>query len=119
MNNYRPISVLSILSKIFEKHVHDSFYSYLSNYDLISPHQLGFCKYHSCETGLAMLMNNGHKYIDNNEIIGCITIDLRKAFDLVNFNILCKKLKLYGCSDITISWFHSYLNNRKANCLHR
>ena len=58
-------------------------------------------------------MNNWHKYIDNNEIIGCITIDLCKAFDLVNFNIMCKKLKLYGCSDITISWFHLYLNNRK------
>ena len=40
MNNYRPMSVLSILSKIFEKNVHDSFYCYLSNYDLISPHHL-------------------------------------------------------------------------------
>ena len=46
-------------------------------------------------------------------MIGCITIDLRKAFNLMNFNIFCKKLKLYGCSDINVSWFHSYLNNRK------
>jgi hypothetical protein len=113
MNNYRPISILTILSKIIEKHVHDAFYEFLSKYDLLSVHQSGFRKHHSCETGLATLISEWHKHIDNNKLIGCINIDLRKAFDLVNFNVLCDKLKLYGCNDNAHSWFHSYLTNRK------
>ena len=117
MNNYRPISVLNILSKIFEKHVHDSLYSYLIKYNLLSENQSGFRKGHSCETGLVSFMNTWHKHIDNHKIIGCVNIDLRKAFDLVNYDILCKKLRMYGCSDLTVTWFESYLKNRKQNVI--
>ena len=96
MNNYRPISILNILSKIIESHVHDSFYNFLSSYSLLSPQQSGFRKNRSCETGLATLLSQWHQYIDNNVMIVSINIDLRKAFDLLNHDILCKKLKLYG-----------------------
>ena len=112
MNNYRPISILSILSKVIESHVHDSFYVFLSSFDLISKHQSGFRKHHSCETGLAALLSHWHEQIDNNKLIGCINIDLRKAFDILNHNILCEKLKIYKCSEVTVSWFRSYLSNR-------
>ena len=115
MDNYRPISILNILSKIIESHVHNAFYAYLNNHDLISKYQSGFRKSHSCDTGLATLLSNWHKHIDNNDIIGNINIDLRKAFDLLNHGILCKKLEAYGCREITIKWFHSYLYERKQN----
>ena len=112
LNNYRPISILTILSKIIKNHAHDTLYAFLCKYDLISPYQSGLRKHHSCDTGFTSLMN---KYIDQNKIIRCVNIDLRKAFDLINHEILCKKVKLYGCSDMSIAWIKSYLMNR--NCL--
>ena len=118
MNNYRPISILTTLSKIIAKHAHDAPYMYLCNYDLISVHQSGFGKNHSCETGLSALLSQWHTHTDNNKLIGCVNIDLRKAFDLVNHKILCEKLKLYGCDDNTVSWFHSYLKKQKAGHMH-
>ena len=57
---------------------------YLCNYDLVYVHQSGF----RCETGLSALLSQWHKHIDNNKLIGCLNIDLRKAFDLVNHKIL-------------------------------
>ena len=113
MNNYRPISILTILSKLLESHVHDAFYSYLCSYDLISANQSGFRKHHSCETGLASILSDWQRSIDTGLLIGCVNIDLRKAFDLINYEILHKKLKCYGCKDSAISWFRSYLSNRK------
>ena len=78
MNNFRPISILSILSKIIEKHVHDALYSFLNDFNLISHHQSGFRKYHSCESGLASLLSEWHKYIDDNHMVGCINIEQGK-----------------------------------------
>ena len=113
MNNYRPISILTILSSIIEKHVHDALYMFLCNYDLISVHQSGFRKKHSCETRLSASLSQWHKHIDNNKLIRCVNIDLRKPFGLVNHEILCEKLELYRCDDNTVSRFRSYLKNRK------
>ena len=112
-NNYRPISVLTILSKILETHVHDALYSFLSKYNLISAHQSGFRKNHSCLTGLTTLVSKWRGFLDEGKIIGCVNIDLRKAFDLINFEIMLKKLEIYGCSISTVLWFKSYLENRK------
>ena len=70
---------------------------------------------HSCETELATLLSQWHQHIDDNFMIGSINIDLRNAFDLLNHYILCKKLKLYGCSNFTVAWFKSYLSERKQS----
>ena len=64
---------------------------------------------HSCETGLTFLINNWYNEIDKGNIIGAINIDLCKAFNLVNLDILIFKLQKYGCCNITLSWFESYL----------
>ena len=85
---------------------------FLSNFNLISKHQSGLRKHHSCETGLAVLTSHWHEQIDNNKLIGCINIDLRKAFDIFSHNILCKKMKIYKCSELTVSCFRSYLSNK-------
>ena len=110
--NYRPISVLPVLSKILERHVHDSLYAYLQKYHMLIDSQSGFRKYHSCETAIAKLTNDMLNAIDSGQIIGLLLIDLRKAFDLVDHEILLEKLRIYGSSDMSSSWFQSYLSHR-------
>ena len=109
MDNFRPISILCTVSKIIERHVFDCFTRFLDSFNLLLPFQSGFRKMHSCETGLTSLINNWYNEIDKGNIIGAINIDLRKAFNLVNLDILIFKLQKYGCGNITLSWFESYL----------
>ena len=112
VNNYRPISILPTLSKLIEKHVHDSFITYLNHYKLLCKSQSGFRKKHSCETALVHMIDNWLKSLNNGEIVGVVMLDFSKAFDLCSHDILLKKLKIYKCSNITIKWFESYLTNR-------
>ena len=111
-NNFRPISILSITSKIFERHVHDSFILYLNDNSLLCNAQSSFRKYNSCFTCLAEMIKDWHENINNGYLVGCITLDFRKAFDVLSHEILMQKLALYGCDDISLSWFDSYLKNR-------
>ena len=113
LNNYRPISILPILSKILEKHVHDSFNAYLNHYKLILKSQSGFRKQHSCETALVCIIDKWLKALNDGFIVGVVMVDFRKAFDLVDHKVLLEKLKSYKCSDSTIRWFASYLNDRR------
>ena len=113
VNNFRPISVLPVLSKILEKHVHDSVIDFLTSYNLLHKTQSGFRPAHSCETTLLSMINKWLVAINNGFMVGAVMIDFKKAFDLVDHNILLKKLKCYKLSDKTMSWFSSYLLNRK------
>ena len=58
---------------------------------------------HSCDTALTFLINDWYNSFDNGDVSGSVTVDLRKAFDVINFNILLKILKLYGCDDNTVN----------------
>ncbi|PIK39278.1 hypothetical protein BSL78_23886 [Apostichopus japonicus] len=112
LSNYRPISILPVLSKILEKHVHIALTSFLKKFDLLEIAQSGFRSKHSCETALLHVMELWMEAIDKGQLTGAVLLDLRKAFDLVNHDILIKKLKLYQFSSATIEWFKSYLMNR-------
>ena len=112
LNNFRPISVLSIISKILERHVHNCFYTYLNINELLCKSQFGFKKDNSCFTCLVSMINEWLFNINENKIVGCITLDFRKAFDVLSHEILIKKLSLYGCDDLTLLWFKSYLQDR-------
>ena len=112
-NNYRPISVLPVVSKLLEKHVHDSLMAYLSSNSLLHSTQSGFRPNHSCETSLLQMINKWLDAINSSQMIGMVMIDFRKAFDLVDHTLLLKKLKYYKISEETISWFSSYLLGRK------
>ena len=112
-DNYRPISVLCVLTKIIERHVHKHFYNFLDQYNLISEFQSGFRKYHSCDTSLTYLYNDWVNNLDNCNIVGNVSVDMGKAFDVINFDILLAKLALYGCSSDTVKWFESYVKHRK------
>lgn len=112
MNNYRPISVLPVLSKILEKHVHCSLMTYLSEYALLHSTQSGFRSAHSCETALVSMIDNWLHSLDNGQLVGAVLVDFRKAFDLVDHKILLQKLKIYNLSEDALAWFSSYLLDR-------
>ena len=91
-SNYRPISVLAILSKILERHVHISFCNFLTENDLLSDSQFGFRKSRSCELAVTDLIDRLLNNMDNRVLNGLLLVDVNKAFDLVNHSILLSKL---------------------------
>ncbi len=112
-SNHSPISILCVLSKILEKHVHNHLYSYLMKYNLIHLAQLGFRKCHSCETALAKMVSQWSTNMNKRDLTGLILLGLHKAFDMVNHDLLLRKLKKYTASDNVLCWFTSYLTDRK------
>ena len=111
-SNYRPISVLVILSKILERHVHISFYNFVTENDLLSDSQFDFRKSRSCELAVTDLIDRLLNNMDKRVLNGLLLVHLKKAFDLVNHSILLSKLQIYGCSSSTVQWFTSYLSDR-------
>ena len=111
--NYRPISLLSNVNKIFEKLMYKRLYSFLEEQKSIYDYQFGFRQYHSTTHALIDLTEDVRKAIDNNKFSCGVFIDLQKAFDTVDHNILLKKLEYYGIRGIANDWFYSYLKNRK------
>ncbi|CAB3982361.1 Hypothetical predicted protein [Paramuricea clavata] len=111
-NNYRPISVLSVLSKILEKHVAKSLMNYLVNNNLLYELQSAFREGHSTESALIKLTDQILSNMDQDNVTGVLFIDFKKAFDIVDHQIMLKKLKLYRASESTLQWFKSYLTNR-------
>ena len=115
-SNYRPISVLPVISRLFEKLIFDQLYQYLNEKDLISHNQSGFRRLHSTLTCLLKNTDDWYSGMDLGQLVGLVFIDLKKAFDTVDHTILCEKLKLYGVQQSELSWFQSYLSNRKQFC---
>ena len=112
INNYRPISILPVLSKILEKHIALHLKNHLEINNLLHASQSGFRANHSCETSLLNIIDEWLTSLNNKESVGTIFLDLSKAFDLVNHSILTQKLQLYNFSSLSLQWFSSYLSNR-------
>ncbi len=108
-NNYRPISLLPIISKITERIVHDQVYAFLRSNRFFNEAQSGFRKGHSAITCLLDFLDGIHDDIERGVVSGVLFLDLRKAFNSVNHYILLRKLRSAGLTEFTVNWFASYL----------
>ena len=113
ITNYRPISLLSLLNKIFEKLLYRRLYKFLHKHNVLYKYQFGFRKGYSTTMALIEILNNIKIAIDNNKFVCGIFLDLTKAFDTVDHQILLDKLHHYGVRGQTNNLFKSYLSNRK------
>lgn len=107
VTNYCPISILPILSKIAERHVHHTLYSCLSENDFIYTTKPDLRPRHSTETALIKVINEILFNLDNDCVSGMVLVDYRKAFDMIDHTLLVKKLKVYGLSTETLQWLTS------------
>ena len=110
--NYRPISLLSNLNKILEKLVFSRMYKFLEEYNCIYSLQFGFRAKHSTNHALIDITEKIRNALDNKNLVCGVFVDLQKAFDTVNHNILLSKLNHYGIRGTANNWLSSYLSNR-------
>ena len=116
--NYRPISILSVVSKIFEKAVFEQLYYYLNDNSLLSRFQSGFRPGHSTLSLLIQMCDHWLENLDNAELNGIVSIDIKKAFDSINHSILLNKMnEQFGIRGIELRWFQSYLSKRRQVCI--
>ena len=112
-SNYRPISLLPIFSKVFEKLMHTRVMSFLKTKNILYPKQFGFQKGIGTEHAIIDITAKIIDAFENNETPCCVFLDFAKAFDTVNHDILLKKLNYYGIRGETLQWFQSYLHERQ------
>ena len=115
-SNYRPISVIPTVSKIFEKIVFDQLNKYFNDNNLLTSCQSGFRSLHSTMTALLEATNSWSVNIDNGLVNGVVFIDLKKAFDTIDHQILLQELRNYGIDHCSLKWFKSYLTGRTQKC---
>ena len=116
VTNYRLVSVLPVLARVFEKLIHNQLYDYSDTNKHLFSNQSGFRALHSV---LTYLLNNTHDWcvnMDDGKYTANIFIDLKEAFDTVDHDILLAKLRKYGVDNLELTWFTSYLTNRKPFC---
>ena len=112
-SNYRPISILSVLSKPLEKHIHKCLSLHLNKYNLIHPSQSGFREKHSCNTTLLKLTERWLSNVNKSLFSGVVFVDFAKAFDTINHQLLLRKLKCYSISPCALNLISSFLENRQ------
>ena len=113
VSGLRPISVLPLPGKIFEKLIHNQLYTYINNGQLISEFQGGFRPNYSTNSTIAQFTDYIYTNINQHKLTHSIFIDFSKAFDTINYNILFKKLEHFYLKDSAIDLIKNYLTNRK------
>ena len=109
--NYRPVSILPPVSKIYERNIFDQTSSYIDTY--LSPYLFGFRKGYSTQYCLTVMIDKWQKALDDGKIAGALLTDLSKAFDCLNHELLIAKLEAYGFDNSSLNYIYSYLSDRK------
>lgn len=113
LENYRPISILPLLSKIFEKVIHKRMIHYLSSHHIIFSNQFGFLRNRSTSNAIVKFLHYLYSSLDQKNYVFSMFLDFKKAFDSVDHSILLGKLYHYGFRGVVHKWFSSYLSNRQ------
>ena len=117
LTNYRPISKLPTISKIFERVIYNQLYEYFNTSNLLVEEQYGFCTNYSTEYVAIKLVDHLSKEMDTGNIPCALYIGLSKTFDTLSFDIILQKLKYYGIVGKEFLLLKSYLKNQKTACL--
>ena len=112
VSNFRPVSLLPLMSKLIEKIVHSRIYEFCENNDILDRRQGGFRPKHSTCSTTAFFIDDIYTAMNNNEILIATYIDAMKAFDTVNHEILLKKAEKYGITGQVLGWLKNYLSDR-------
>ena len=112
------ISILPSISKLLEKIVYNRLLRFLNIHKILNSNQYGFRKNHSPDLALVQLFDKITNAISNKEHVIGVFMDLSKAFDTLNHDILLSKLQTYGIRGVALSWFKDYLSNRKQYVFH-
>ena len=113
-DNYRPISILPVLSKIIEKNLHSRVMSFLNKNHLLAQSQFGFRPNLSTEYAVTILLDDIRKNVDKGNLIGAVFADLTKEFDTLSHATLFEKVSQYGIKGNGLEWFKDYLFCRKS-----
>ena len=118
--NYRPVSILPSISKIFERNMYNQISSYIDKH--LSVFLCGFRKGYSTQHCLIVMLERWRKALDNSKMAGALLTDLSKAFDCLNHELMIAKLEAYGFDHNSLAYVYSYLSGRKQrtkvnNCL--
>ena len=112
ISNYRPISILPVLSKIFERVTLNQLTQYFEKHELLTGFQHAYRKFHGTVTCLFELLNEIYQLIDNKNKVAIVSLDLSKAFDTINHQLLIQKLKSFNLKSNATDFLKSYLSNR-------
>ena len=113
---YRPISVLPVVSRLFEKLIYDQLYQYLDSNKLVFEKQSAYRRMHSVLSCLLKCTSDWYLNLEGDKYTAATFVDLKKGFDTINHGIFLQKLDLYGIQDRGLKWFCSYLTKRRQCC---
>ena len=112
ISNYRPISILPCLSKVLERSASNQLIAYLEKNNRLNPAQHAYRKQHGTQTCLFQVLDHTQKLLDEGKLVSIVSLDLSKAFDAINHEMLLRKLAHLGLSESALFWIKSYLSNR-------
>lgn len=108
MDNYRPISILPVVSKVLERAVHTQLHGFLDKGKFLSPYQFGFRRGHSTESAVISFTDAIRRNMDQGILTGAVFIDIWNAFDTIDHVLQLKKLCAYGIEGDELDWFKDY-----------